>query len=96
MVEFKPDIMHLNVLQFYEKWVSVKERNIKLLLETQFIEKLWLGNLMYETRNLSVMLKLMSRDRERAHFDIVEGEDAKIAHTEYFVLNDDFEDILST
>ena len=32
MEKCKPDIMHLNV--FNERWVSVRELNIKLFLET--------------------------------------------------------------
>ena len=52
---------------------------------------------MYETRNLSIMLKLMSHDRDRA-----DGGRRRRKHCkqeilwEYAVLNDHFEDILDT
>ena len=52
---------------------------------------------MYETRNLSIMLKLMSRHRDRIlQIEMAEGKDVTIAHRKYSVLNDDFEDILDT
>ena len=61
----------------------------KCLILTMLIEKPWSGNLMYKTRNLSVMLKLMSRERDRA-----QDENGNIVHAQYFVLNDYFENIL--
>ena len=52
---------------------------------------------MYETRNLSIMLKHMSRHRDRIlQIEMAKGKDVTIAHRKYSVLNDDFEDILDT
>ena len=41
--------------------------NMSSYEKSQFIEKPWLGNLMYKKRNLLVMLKLMSHHRDLGH-----------------------------
>ena len=52
---------------------------------------------MYESTNSYVILKLISRDRDCAHCKkVTEGEHVNIAHTGYFLLNDDFEHMLDT
>ena len=59
------NISNIRKLKHVFLWKILGNRYI--FLKSQFIEKPWLGNLMYKKRNLLVMLKLMSHHHDLGH-----------------------------